>query len=345
MNGFRAHGPIAAIIVLLLLTGCRIETRTPETGAVVTESGAHTCEAGSTCTLDVNDTHFNETFLAQAGEGYQFIGWKKQPRGLCGGMLGPCSLSTGNFAGNDILMAILASDETFYLEPQFLEEDYLRSYRSGDIVRFTGSIAIESAGLLPFSSPVTVTVAYSTATSEDTGEEILTVTRSMNIQASGENIVSRTGVRQEENGARFDVLDEDGNAYFTQSSQEYGLESVPSPLSPSVLRVIDYYVMLSGHTTGPVKQGTRNITVSGMETVSVPAGSFPVFPVQHRDRYEYLVAYVDKTRGESVESARKIWVSPAKGLVKLKETVLEYSRTGRLEARTVLDLEATGMNF
>jgi hypothetical protein len=327
------------------LTGCRIETRSPDTGAVVTESGAHTCPASATCTLDVNDTHFNETFLAEAGDGYQFIGWKKQHRGLCGGRLGPCTLSTESFEGNDVLMAVLASDETFYLEPQFLEEDYLRSYQPGDIVRLAGNIAIESAGLLPFSSPVTVTVAYSTATSEDTGEEILAVTRTIAIQASGETVVTRTAIRQEGNGARFDVLDEDGNAYLTQSSEEYGLESIPSPLSPSVLRMIDYYVMYAGHTTGPIKQGTRTITVSGMETVKVPAGSFPVSPVEHRDQYEYLVAYVDKTRGESVDTVRKMWVSPAKGVVKLRETRSEYSRTGGLEARTVLDLEATGMNF
>ena len=345
MNGFTNHIRIASVIVLLVLTGCRIEMRTPDTGAIATESGAHTCDTGTTCTLDVNDTHFNETFLPQAGDGYQFIGWKKKPRGLCGGKLEPCILSTENFGGNDVLIAILASDETFYLEPEFLKEEYIRSYQAGDVVRFAGSIAVENAGEPPFSSPVTANVAYSTEASDETGDEILAVTTSIFIQATGETIVSRTGVKQEENGARFDVLDEEGNAYLIPSTGDYGLESVPSPLVPSALRVFDYFVMFSGHTTGPLKQGTRTITVSDMETIEVPAGSFPVFPVEHRDVYEYLVAYVDKTRGESVVSARQMWVSPAKGIVKLKETVSEYSRTGGLEARTVLELEATGMSF
>lgn len=109
---------IVIFFVSLVIGGCRIVVVTPNTGSVVSdESGS--CPPAHRCTLDVYDTFFSDAFVAVPNEGYEFVGWKKRDRGLCGGNIGPCELSTGNMAGNDTLIAVLESDEEFYLEPVF----------------------------------------------------------------------------------------------------------------------------------------------------------------------------------------------------------------------------------
>ncbi len=107
------------LITVLAVTGCKIRVVIPEGGSVETNSGAYLCASGGTCNIDVLDIFFDETFTARPMDGYEFKGWKKQARGLCGGNSGPCRLSTSFFGGFPVLMAFLESDEVFYLEPIF----------------------------------------------------------------------------------------------------------------------------------------------------------------------------------------------------------------------------------
>lgn len=105
------------------LAACKIKIIVPDGGEVTTESGTYTCAAGNTCTIEVSDILFDEIFHAAPSSGYEFSGWKKRDKGLCGGNSSPCALSTTAFGGNNSLMAFLESDEVFYLEPEFVESE------------------------------------------------------------------------------------------------------------------------------------------------------------------------------------------------------------------------------
>jgi hypothetical protein len=105
--------------VLLALPGCKLEIRVPQGGKVVSSDGAYICEAGQTCIIDVVDLFFDETFIAKPAHGFAFLSWKEKDRYLCGGSSEPCRLSTEGFEGNPLLISILESDETFFLQPRF----------------------------------------------------------------------------------------------------------------------------------------------------------------------------------------------------------------------------------
>jgi hypothetical protein len=116
----------------LTLSACRIQVEVPQGGSVITESGDYRCSAGSTCTVEVADLLFDETFLVETEEGYSFAGWAVRSRGLCGGSTAPCALRTAGFATYPALVALLDSDEIFYLEPVFWSgstADVLCDYR------------------------------------------------------------------------------------------------------------------------------------------------------------------------------------------------------------------------
>ena len=72
------------LIAFLAITGCKIRIVVPEGGRVTTSSGAYNCTAGKTCDIDVVDIFFDQTFTAQPAQGYDFTGWQKRDRGLCG---------------------------------------------------------------------------------------------------------------------------------------------------------------------------------------------------------------------------------------------------------------------
>ncbi|MEM1154635.1 MAG: hypothetical protein AAGI44_10860, partial [Pseudomonadota bacterium] len=44
---------------------CKVQVKVPDSGAVSTESEAYYCAAGESCSLDVSDVHFDETFVAE----------------------------------------------------------------------------------------------------------------------------------------------------------------------------------------------------------------------------------------------------------------------------------------
>ena len=105
------------LLFLTLLSGCKIEINSPTTGSVVSESLSYSCDPGDTCIIDVSDTFFDETFRAKPADSFQFTSWKKKT--LCGNRKKPCNLSTVSFGDNEDLLAILDSDITVYLQPEF----------------------------------------------------------------------------------------------------------------------------------------------------------------------------------------------------------------------------------
>ncbi len=105
------------------LGGCKIQMSSTTGGSITTESGSYSCQPNSVCPpVDVNDIHFDETFIAKPADGYEFAGWRKRDRGLCGGNRQPCRLFTSGFVGNNALLAFLdRPQEVFYLEAIFRE--------------------------------------------------------------------------------------------------------------------------------------------------------------------------------------------------------------------------------
>ncbi len=117
MSGIRFT---AVLLMLFCIGGCKIRIEVPVGGSVVSESGAISCSEGEVCEIDVVDVHFNEVLVATAEAGFTFGGWAMRDRGLCGGSLDSCALSTEGFDENELLLRFLESpDEVFFLEPVF----------------------------------------------------------------------------------------------------------------------------------------------------------------------------------------------------------------------------------
>lgn len=105
------------IVLVAALSACKIEIAAPVGATVTTASGSISCVGPATCVVDVTDVFFDETFVIETADGFSFSAWRKRDRGLCGGSEAPCRLFTSGFVGVDSLLAILESDETFFLEP------------------------------------------------------------------------------------------------------------------------------------------------------------------------------------------------------------------------------------
>ena len=106
------------LLGIVSLAACRLEITVPAGGRVVGESG-FACASGDTCVIEVTEDNFNDVFRAEPAVGYTFSHWKKKKRAFCGEKRGVCALTTNGFAAHPLLLGILASDETFFLEPVF----------------------------------------------------------------------------------------------------------------------------------------------------------------------------------------------------------------------------------
>jgi hypothetical protein len=126
---------LLSLLLVGLIAGCKLTVHSPRSGHVVTESGTFNCPAGQTCSLDITDIFFDETFVAVSDfADYKFVGWRARNAYFCGGSLKPCRLFTAGFEGNDDLLALLESDWEFFLEPVFERSDVARlEYRESSL--------------------------------------------------------------------------------------------------------------------------------------------------------------------------------------------------------------------
>lgn len=124
MMSLRIPNSALVLCATMLLAGCKIELATTLGGRISTESGDYSCLPSTECpVIDVSDTDFDQTFRAIPDAGYEFVGWRKRQNGFCGGRTDDCRLYTAGFVGDDLLMSILNSDRTFYLEAVFREQE------------------------------------------------------------------------------------------------------------------------------------------------------------------------------------------------------------------------------
>jgi hypothetical protein len=333
------------VVAIVLLPACRLEIEAPAGGQVATESGNYTCSELSSCTIEVSDTGFNETFVATPADGYQFIGWKRGYARLCGGSLNPCAIDTSWFSRYENMMELLASDSIGYLKPDFIPSDHIRSYKTGDIVTYSGTVSLWSRGELSRMTAVTVRQDYLSGSYSYLDKNVLTLRTTVTFLDNGEKQVSEQYIWQESNGKLFELTDEYLNDYVTDSAFNKGLLSIPVPLLSYYDALIDFYTMYGGPVSGPVTQGVRAISVSGPVTVDVPMGEYQSYRVTQKDSYEYFFTYVDNKNGSTVSIDRSLWMSAAKGLVKKNEVKREYSRSGALESEARWELGAVRVNF
>ena len=55
----------ALVAATALVGGCKIVIDVPEGGTVTSESGDFSCAAGTRCVVDVSDTSFDQTYVAE----------------------------------------------------------------------------------------------------------------------------------------------------------------------------------------------------------------------------------------------------------------------------------------
>jgi len=105
------------------LAACKVEVNVPAGGSVSTISGSLDCPAESTCTQDVADIYFDETYVANPEAGYEFLAWKSGHGVLCGGKTGPCHYLTAGLEGNEDAIALLDDQNIVVsVEPVFVSE-------------------------------------------------------------------------------------------------------------------------------------------------------------------------------------------------------------------------------
>lgn len=336
---------LVGLFAALLLVGCKVEISAPEGGQVVSESRAWECSVNLPCAIDISDTSFDEVFIAEPLLGFRFTGWKRAEGYFCGGSLAPCRLVTTGFVGHDSLMALLDSDRTFYLEPGFLPEDHIRRYTPGNVISLSGTLTVATSGQPEYRSEVNARFEMLASTLTYLNEPVL-LWRTLTLDlTSGELLQQERHIWQAADGTLFEVADGWGNTLLDADTASAGLLAIPVPLVPNDYRELSFFIMFGGHTTGPLAQGLRSIEISDPTELEIPGGVATVFQVTHRERIEYLYTWADFDRGDVVETERVLSVAPVKGVVALQETVTELNSQGRVERRSILDLQALKTNF
>ncbi len=112
---------LAIIILAALLGACKIVIIAPENGRVTSASG-EVCLAGETCVIEVSTADYEDVFTAVPNAGYTFKRWKAADGHFCGNGTGTCRLSTVGFDAFPQLMAVLASDDEFFMTPIFVSK-------------------------------------------------------------------------------------------------------------------------------------------------------------------------------------------------------------------------------
>lgn len=336
---------LVMILATILLAACKVELVVPEQGRVASASGTYDCEAGQSCSVDVLDQYFEDTFTALPQEDYIFSGWKTGFNRLCGGSVEACALSTTGFGDFEVLMDILASDATFYLEPTFLPVDTIRIYRPGNRVVLSGTLIVEQLALPAESAAVRASLDILEGIEALEGKNVLGLRTTLTAVDSGASSAVTSQFWQEVNGALVDLTDDEGYYYWDISTSNYGIERIPVPLVAGSRQVLEYYLLVPGHTFGPLATGTRSIVVGEKEEVEVPMGTYEAQRVTVSDNYTFMMSYADHKRDSSVHRVRTFWISPARGVIKIAARDQQYSTSGKLELTRTLGLEAVRTNF
>ncbi|MEM8490613.1 MAG: hypothetical protein AAF756_07260 [Pseudomonadota bacterium] len=278
-----------------ILAGCKIQVSSSTGGSVRTLSGSLTCAPGAACPeVDVSTTTFDETFVAEPDDGFVFDGWRRRDRGLCGGSSDPCRLFTSGFAGNDILLAFLASDDVFFLEAVFEPESDPGSGTGSGSDCWNSALQAEgttilttrrSTGIGPsIDTDFEQTIAGSGPFNGRTGRLVTTLSSAM----AGGMLVSGTSrsyfqdvsdARILNLGTETEIDSPDPSIGSTTAVDQYE----PPRLERRDLSAGESYTQefeetqsttIDGETTTFIRNIARTVTFDGIESITVPAGTF-----------------------------------------------------------------------
>lgn len=112
-----------ALTLASSLAGCKLAVIVVEGGEVQSDSFS-TCFSGAVCIREIDDANYLETLTAVPDPGWVFVGWNKCKNFLCSDNLSDnCELTTIGTSGFKLIEDIIASNETFYVMPIFVEAD------------------------------------------------------------------------------------------------------------------------------------------------------------------------------------------------------------------------------
>ena len=338
--------PLSVSLVLVFaLAGCHIEIDVPEGGRVTTESGTHECLSGQTCVITVSDTNFDETFVAEADEDYVFAGWARDNRYFCGGSVQPCRLPTTGFGNDDNLLAVLNSDETFFLQPIFKKENQVRQIQPGEFIEYRGTLTTREGFGPSAQSNVSARLEYSRSAFELEGEAVFAERVTINHASTGTSATSTVHLYQDDDGSVHTLADEDGARYYSLDNNTYGLLALPSPLVPGTNGTTRYRLLNGTDTSQTRASGMQSVLVSDAEPVSVPLGSFSAYKVTTEDELEHVAPTAGYSIGDRLVAESVQWIVPHMDVVRIQLTLRRYDSSGNLATTRIIDMEATRTNI
>lgn len=109
------------VVLAIISAGCKITIQTPKEGYVTTVKGSFRCPGAQSCTIDVTDFYFDETFVGHPNieTMHSFVGWKAADLHLCGGLTTSCKLSLTDVKPTEALISLIESDFEVFLSPVF----------------------------------------------------------------------------------------------------------------------------------------------------------------------------------------------------------------------------------
>ena len=111
---------VTVALAILVLSACNIKLRVGEGGTVTYAGGKKTCAEGQTCTIPVTNFQFSDVFTPKPKPGFEFAGWARRDRGLCGGTSKPCAIDMDKMPRDNKTRSYLNSDdENFFLVARF----------------------------------------------------------------------------------------------------------------------------------------------------------------------------------------------------------------------------------
>jgi hypothetical protein len=305
------------------LTGCKLKVIVPAGGQVITESNNFSCGSEQTCDVVITTPDFDETFLADPDPGFVFTGWKKRPKGLCGGTSGPCRLFTTIFAGNPVLMSLLDGTTEYYVEAQFAAG----GGGDGPILTENASACYNAARLQPgtrlettYESSITGVPGSQLTYSDEFIDGSATfegqsVTRSTTEISSDDFSSSVQNYFQVDDAQlRVTYLGSDSTDSFgsiARQTYEPGLltrlDLAPGE-SYSQIVTSSVTVQSSGIELPPsVSELEQTVTYIGVQEITVPAGTFKAC------RFEFDI--VTRTEGLEFESYLTVWHAVGSGVL------------------------------
>lgn len=110
----------AAIALVICLAGCKLTVVVGQGGSVLSKSGKRNCAEVSSCTFEVKDADFDDTFTPVPLPGYEFERWQSGAGYLCWNSTGPsCALSNTILKDVPAIQSLLASDAVLTIRPVF----------------------------------------------------------------------------------------------------------------------------------------------------------------------------------------------------------------------------------